>query len=133
MPPPVWLHSAFHSFNFIRPHHHSEHLEQTKLTFRVMLWFACFFLLFFLLLFFLARAWVPLFFISCEVLLFDVATTFAFIVTHVEAYLFTLTPWGLPTLFGGRGESKPRYIKLKFMFNYLFQVGMIKACLFSCF
>lgn len=47
MPPPVWLHSAFHPFNFIRLHHHSEHLEQTKLNFRVMLWFACFFLLLF--------------------------------------------------------------------------------------
>lgn len=97
-----------------------------------MLWFACFFLLLFLVVF-LARAWVLLFFLSWEVLLFDVATTFAFIVTHVEAYLFTLTPWGLPTLLGGRGESKPRNIKLKFMFNYLFQVGMIKASLFLCF
>lgn len=133
MPPPVWLHSAFHSFNFIRPHHHSEHLEQTKLTFRVMLWFACFFLLFCFFVVFFSESLGASFFISCEVLLFDVATTFAFIITHVEAYLFTLTPWGLPTLFWGRGESKPHYIKLKFMFNYLFQVGMIKACLFSCF
>lgn len=66
------------------------------------------------LLFFLARAWVPLFFfISCEVLLFDVATTFAFIVTHVEAYLFTLTPWGLPTLFGGEGEEQAPLHKIE--------------------
>lgn len=78
-----------------------------------MLWFACFFLLFFFVVFFSESLGASFFFISCEVLLFDVATTFAFIVTHVEAYLFTLTPWGLPTLFGGEGEEQAPLHKIE--------------------